>query len=163
VPATGPLSWSCQSLWFCVTFCFLNWGTVRHLTLHKIWRTTPCWPFTTVYSVYSQLPSIPGGCGNRLRNISAWLPVQEFYMDRLWSHTIYIRSCVYSAFSSHESTFSILNPACQFGNNYILRGCPACPHIQRIFMIFLSLDEQYNYHLKYSVTLPTTLSSVCRI
>jgi len=26
------------------------------------WRTTPFWLFTIVYSIYSQLPSVPGSC-----------------------------------------------------------------------------------------------------
>jgi len=53
-------------------FFFLRWGVVR--SSHACWRTTACRLTTTLYSAYSELPSIPRGplSTTRARSMRWW-------------------------------------------------------------------------------------------
>jgi hypothetical protein len=46
---------------FVTSFFFTARSCYPHAQ-HPSWRTTPCRLSATAYSIYSQLPSIPGGC-----------------------------------------------------------------------------------------------------
>jgi hypothetical protein len=77
-----------------VTSYFFMVRSCWHLAQPQSWRTTPCQLPVTTYSMYSQLPSITGGCSS-IRNLRTchavvtgthftWTPI---YIDTKYSVT----------------------------------------------------------------------------